>query len=60
MYTLSGPHVSAHPSALRLANFAQIFLDVDDLESIDALEEYIESSQAILVFVSQRVEDGYK
>ena len=30
-----------------------IFLDVDDLESIDALEEYIDRSQVIMIFVSQ-------
>ena len=30
-----------------------IFLDVDDLESIDALEEYIDGSQVIMIFVSQ-------
>jgi hypothetical protein len=29
-----------------------IFLDVDDLESIDALEEYIDGSQVIMIFVS--------
>jgi len=28
-----------------------VFLDVDDLESVDALEEYVESSQAILVML---------
>ena len=32
---------------------ASIFLDVDDLESIDALEEYIDASQAIMIFVSK-------
>ncbi len=29
-----------------------IFLDVDDLEAIDALEEYIDGSQVIMIFVS--------
>merc|ERR1711951_271470 len=30
-----------------------IFLDVDDLESIDALEEYVEASAMIMIFVSK-------
>jgi hypothetical protein len=30
-----------------------IFLDVDDLESIDELEDYIEKSQVIMLFVSK-------
>jgi hypothetical protein len=30
-----------------------VFLDVDDLESIDALEDYIEGSQAIQIFASK-------
>jgi len=30
-----------------------IFLDIDDLESIDKLEEYIEQSQVIMIFVSK-------
>jgi len=30
-----------------------IFLDIDDLESIDKLEEYIEGSQVIMIFVSK-------
>ena len=32
---------------------ASVFLDVDDLQSIDALEEYIESSAVITIFVSK-------
>merc|ERR1712023_148551 len=32
---------------------SSIFLDVDDLESIDKLEEYIDVSAVILVFVSK-------
>ena len=31
---------------------ASIFLDVDDLESIDALEEYVDASAVIMIFVS--------
>ena len=31
---------------------ACIFLDVDDLESIDALEEYVDASAVIMIFVS--------
>ena len=30
-----------------------VFLDVDDLEDIGALEEYIEKSQVIMIFVSK-------
>ena len=30
-----------------------VFLDVDDLEDIGALEEYIEKSQSIMIFVSK-------
>ena len=30
----------------------QIFLDVDDLESIDLLEEYIEATARVMVFAS--------
>ena len=32
---------------------ASVFLDVDDLQSIDALEEYIESSAVVTIFVSK-------
>ena len=32
---------------------ARIFLDVDDLEDIGALEAYVEGSQAILIFLSR-------
>ena len=30
-----------------------IFLDVDDLESIDALEEYVDQTEVIMIFVSK-------
>ena len=30
-----------------------VFLDVDDLKSIDALEEYVEQTSVIMIFVSQ-------
>ena len=35
-----------------LLPYASIFLDVDDLKSIDELEEYIEESSTILMFMT--------
>ncbi len=40
-------------SCLYMLPHAQIFLDVDDLDSIDDLESYVESSACVLLFVSR-------
>merc|ERR1711951_151932 len=32
---------------------SSIFLDVDDLEAVDKLEEYVDASAVIMIFVSQ-------